>query len=79
MKLMLDTNICIYLIKEHPAWVLERFALHPVGDIGVSVITLAELEYGVSKSSRRALHGVASQPALVQARGGASQVARSIG
>ena len=34
--------------------VLERFTAHPVGDIGVSVITLAELEYGVSKSSRPA-------------------------
>lgn len=54
MKLMLDTNVCIYLIKEHPASVLERFVSHPVGDIGVSVITLAELEYGVSKSSRPA-------------------------
>ena len=54
MRLMLDTNICIYLIKEHPASVLDRFADHPVGDIGVSVITLAELEYGISKSSRPA-------------------------
>jgi tRNA(fMet)-specific endonuclease VapC len=54
MKLMLDTNICISLIKEHPPAVLERFARHPVGDIGVSVITLAELEYGVAKSARPA-------------------------
>lgn len=54
MKLMLDTNVCIYVIKEHPASVLERFASHPVGDIGISVITLAELEYGVAKSSRPA-------------------------
>lgn len=54
MKLMLDTNVCIYLIKEHPPAVLERFTSHPVGDIGISVITLAELEYGVSKSSRPA-------------------------
>ena len=50
MKLMLDTNVCIYLIKKHPPSVLERFSSHPVGDIGISVITLAELEYGVSKS-----------------------------
>ena len=49
---LLDTNVCIYLIKEHPVSVLERFAAHPVGDIGISVITLAELEYGVTKSSR---------------------------
>ncbi len=52
MELILDTNICIHIIKEHPASVLERFASHAVGDIGISVITLAELEYGVSKSSR---------------------------
>jgi len=54
MKLMLDTNVSIYLIKEHPASVIERFTAHPVGDIGISVITLAELEYGVTKSSRPA-------------------------
>ena len=54
MKLMLDANVCIYLIKEHPPSVLERFVSHAVGDIGISVITLAELEYGVSKSSRPA-------------------------
>jgi tRNA(fMet)-specific endonuclease VapC len=54
MKLMLDTNVCIYLIRERPPSVLERFASHAVGDIGISVTTLAELEYGVSKSSRPA-------------------------
>ena len=54
MRLMLDTNICIYLIKQQPASVLDRFAARPVGDIGLSAITLAELEYGVSKSSRPA-------------------------
>lgn len=51
MKFMLDTNICIYVIKQRPQSVLERFASHPVGDLGISVITLAELEYGASKSS----------------------------
>jgi tRNA(fMet)-specific endonuclease VapC len=54
MKLMLDTNICIYLIREQPVSVLDRFAAHPIGDIGISVITLAELEYGIAKSSRPA-------------------------
>ena len=52
MMLMLDTNVCIYVIKQHPAGVLKRFSSHPVGDIGISVITLAELEHGVTKSSR---------------------------
>ena len=54
MELMLDTNVCLYLIKEHPPSVVERFATHAVGDIGISVMTLAELEYGVSKSGRPA-------------------------
>jgi tRNA(fMet)-specific endonuclease VapC len=54
MKWMLDTNICIDIIKERPRSVLDRFRDHMVGDIGISVVTLAELEYGVSASSRPA-------------------------
>lgn len=50
MKVLLDTNICIYIIKQQPPAVLERFAGFAVGDVGISVVTLAELEYGVSKS-----------------------------
>ena len=51
MRVMLDTNICIYIIKQQPKSVLERFATFAVGDLGISVVTLAELEYGASKSS----------------------------
>jgi tRNA(fMet)-specific endonuclease VapC len=50
MKYLLDTNICIYLIKQNPNKVLKHFKSHAVGDIGISSITLAELRYGVSKS-----------------------------
>lgn len=50
MKLMLDTNTCIYIIKNKPPKVLKRFISHSVGDIGISSITLAELRYGVAKS-----------------------------
>lgn len=49
---MLDTNICIYVIKQRPEQVLERFRSYPVGDVGISVITLAELQYGAGKSSQ---------------------------
>ena len=52
MKVMLDTNICIYVIKRDPQQVIERFRSFAVGDIGISVITLAELQYGASKSSQ---------------------------
>ena len=51
MKFMLDTDICIYMIRQRPESVLERVKSHQIGQIGLSVITLAELEYGVSKSS----------------------------
>ena len=50
MKLMLDTNTCIALIRRKPPRVLERFAAYQVGDIGISWVTLAELEFGVAKS-----------------------------
>lgn len=53
MRFLLDTDICIYLIKRRPPECLERFLAIPVGDIGLSVITLAELAYGVSKSDRQ--------------------------
>jgi tRNA(fMet)-specific endonuclease VapC len=46
-RYMLDTNICIYLMKHQPREVAERFAQCFVGDVVVSAITLAELEYGV--------------------------------
>ena len=52
MNVMLDTNICIYLIKHVPPALIERFRAFPVGDIGISVMTLAELEYGASKSTQ---------------------------
>lgn len=60
MKFMLDTNACIYIIKQKPRKVLERFHDYKIGDIGISSITLAELQYGVSKS----LHPQKNQQAL---------------
>ena len=59
MKLMLGTNICIYLIKHHQPSVLERFLSHPVDDIGISSVTVAELECGASKSRHPAKNRIA--------------------
>lgn len=50
MKYILDTNICIYLMK-HKAEVLEAFEANKNDGMAISAITLAELEYGVYKSS----------------------------
>ena len=52
MRFMLDTNICIYLIKGKPPQVLSRLKEFNLGDVFVSSITLSELEYGVAKSSK---------------------------
>jgi len=51
---MLDTNICIYVIKRKPERVFERLRKLDPSDVCVSSITLAELEYGVTRSSRPA-------------------------
>ena len=48
MKVLLDTNICIYMIKNKPPEVRKRFEQFVPGDIGISAITVAELQYGVT-------------------------------
>jgi len=53
MRYLLDTNICIYLIKRRPSGVLERFRQHSPQDVAISTITLFELQYGVEKSQYR--------------------------
>jgi tRNA(fMet)-specific endonuclease VapC len=52
MKYMLDTNICIYIIKQKPRTVIERFLQTEISQIGISSITLSELLFGASKSSK---------------------------
>jgi tRNA(fMet)-specific endonuclease VapC len=52
-RFMLDTNICIYLMKNQPPEVAQRFAECFVGDVVISAITLAELEYGVACSGKQ--------------------------
>lgn len=52
IEYMLDTNICIYLIKQKPAQVVRRLEGTAVSAVGISSITMSELEYGVCKSSR---------------------------
>lgn len=52
IQYVLDTNICIYIIKRKPTHVIERLKRIPISQVGVSSITLSELEYGAAKSSR---------------------------
>jgi len=50
MKFLLDTNICIYIIKRKPPQVLKKFKTFKINDLGLSSITLAELAFGVQLS-----------------------------
>lgn len=49
---MLDTNTCIYLIRQRSEAALQRFEQFEVGEVGLSVVTVCELYYGVDKSAR---------------------------
>lgn len=53
MRYMLDTNICIYLMRQHPPEVTERFTRCDFGDVVMSSITLAELRFGALVSPQR--------------------------
>ena len=51
MKYVLDTNTCIYIINKRSARIEKRFADMDIGDVGISSITCAELQFGISNSS----------------------------
>lgn len=52
-RLLLDTNICIYIRRRRPATVLARFRQLQPGEAVLSVITYGELAYGAEKSQFR--------------------------
>lgn len=56
MRYMLDTNICIYLIKSHPPQVLRRLEALTQGSAVMSVVTYAELRAGVEIQSTNKEH-----------------------
>ncbi len=53
MHYLIDTNICIYLMNQRPHNLIQKIKRFLLGDIGISSITLAELQYGVSKSKKK--------------------------
>ena len=59
MKYMLDTNIIIYLMKNHSEALIQRFHQVSPEEVCVSSITYAELEYGVSKSDSKEKNAMA--------------------
>ena len=53
LRYLLDTNICIYIAKQRPPSVTQRFAKLAIGSVGMSLITWGELRYGAEKSQQR--------------------------
>ena len=53
MKFLLDTNICIYMIKNNPPEIRKHFQNITPGNIYISAVTVAELQYGVEKSAAK--------------------------
>lgn len=51
--ILLDTNICIYVVNRKPPDVVARFRRYRAGEIGVCSVVAAELAYGVAKSGSR--------------------------
>jgi len=58
-RYMLDTCICIAVIRNRNLKIFTRMAKCGKGEIGISVITLAELSYGVEKSAKPGQNAIA--------------------
>ena len=52
MTFLIDTNICIYIMNNHPPEVIQKFRDIGVGNICISSITVSELQYGACKSKQ---------------------------
>lgn len=65
MRFLLDTNICIYIIKQTPLSVFKKFKKLELGDIGLSSVTVAELYYGVAKSQHKEKNNLALENFLL--------------
>jgi tRNA(fMet)-specific endonuclease VapC len=53
---MLDTNICIYILKKRPSSLLDKLNIVQKKGVCISAVTYAELQYGVERSSSKKLN-----------------------
>ena len=70
LRYLLDTNVCIFIIKNRPEGVRARFQTLRPGEVGVSAVTEAELLHGAYKSERveynlAAYHDFSAQMAVI--------------
>ena len=65
MKYLLDTNVCVELIRHKSPHLLRRLSQHAISEVGVSSITAAELQFGVHRSSQPARNQLALEQFLI--------------
>ena len=65
MKFLLDTNICIYMIKNNPPEVRKHFQKVTPGDVHISSVTVAELQFGIEKSVAKEKNALALEAFLL--------------
>ena len=65
MRYLLDTNICVFVIRRKSTEIVTRLEQHSAEEIGISAVTLAELRYGADKSERPAQNHAALDAFLV--------------
>lgn len=53
MRYLLDSNICIAILKQQPLRIRRKLSSVPVDHVGISSIVLAELRYGVEQSAHK--------------------------
>lgn len=59
MKVLLDSDICIYMINNNPPGIRRHLGAFQPGEVGLSAITVAELRYGAAKSRSRTRNSTA--------------------
>jgi len=52
MPFLLDTNICIYLLKERSERLVQKITSRSASDLAISMVSVAELVYGVTHSTK---------------------------
>lgn len=66
VRYLLDTNMASYVIKDTFPRVRERLVRVPMADVGVSVITEAELRFGVARKPEAARLAAAVEEFLLR-------------
>ncbi len=81
LRYLLDTNICIYIAKQKPLSVLQKFEQLAVGEVGMSAITYGELLYGAQKSNhpKKSLFILKELAGLIPPMPMATEVAKQYG